>query len=429
MKWHDPKATFAEGIAQPRRPPDRPGHRAGVARRRHVPGVERALRARPLARRHARRGPRPRLVRHPPPHPRRGAALGPHRGRPARRFPLGRLAGGAGRARAPRLPVDSVLRLRGVHRLRPRARGGVAARARGRIAGHRPGPEPVGRRRPGPFLGTKSRGAAAAPESRREPAREGRRREPGPAPVHEARQGPLDLRTATSPARSSGRSASSQLPLAFTEGFSPRPKVSFGLALSTGHESDAEYLDLVFADDVDLDAAAGADSPRRCPTAWRSSARSPLAERAPALQEAVTVRRVAGRRRARRRSPSRSVASSRAQVDAALGSARAPDDAAAQGPRRRRGRAARHPSHHVCDAPTTTNPVTRRDGNVHPTAQREAGRRTRCDRRRSPTLSSRRCARTNGSSATARGRSRSTPTRARVCRRHACHERRHRCQI
>ena len=35
-----------------------------------------------------------------------------------------------------------------------------------------------------------------------------------------------------------------QLPLAFTEGFSPRPKVSFGLALSVGHESDAEYLDV-----------------------------------------------------------------------------------------------------------------------------------------------------------------------------------------
>ena len=44
-----------------------------------------------------------------------------------------------------------------------------------------------------------------------------------------------------------------QLPLAFTEGFSPRPKVSFGLALSTGHESDAEYIDLVFAEEVELE--------------------------------------------------------------------------------------------------------------------------------------------------------------------------------
>lgn len=34
------------------------------------------------------------------------------------------------------------------------------------------------------------------------------------------------------------------LPLAYSVGFSPRPKVSFGLALSTGHESVAEFLDL-----------------------------------------------------------------------------------------------------------------------------------------------------------------------------------------
>jgi len=38
-----------------------------------------------------------------------------------------------------------------------------------------------------------------------------------------------------------------ELPLAYTAGFSPRPKVSFGLALPTGYESVAEYLD------VDLD--------------------------------------------------------------------------------------------------------------------------------------------------------------------------------
>ncbi len=34
------------------------------------------------------------------------------------------------------------------------------------------------------------------------------------------------------------------LPIAYTEGFSPRPKVHFGLALSNGHESDAEYIDI-----------------------------------------------------------------------------------------------------------------------------------------------------------------------------------------
>ena len=39
-----------------------------------------------------------------------------------------------------------------------------------------------------------------------------------------------------------------QLPVAYSAGFSPRPKVSFGLALPTGHESVAEYLDVELAD-------------------------------------------------------------------------------------------------------------------------------------------------------------------------------------
>ena len=40
------------------------------------------------------------------------------------------------------------------------------------------------------------------------------------------------------------------LPIAYSQGFSPHPKVHFGLALSTGHESLAEYMDM------DLDDAA-----------------------------------------------------------------------------------------------------------------------------------------------------------------------------
>jgi radical SAM-linked protein len=43
-----------------------------------------------------------------------------------------------------------------------------------------------------------------------------------------------------------------QLPVAYSAGFTPRPKVSFGLALPTGHESVAEYLDVEFLDVEDL---------------------------------------------------------------------------------------------------------------------------------------------------------------------------------
>jgi radical SAM-linked protein len=40
-----------------------------------------------------------------------------------------------------------------------------------------------------------------------------------------------------------------ELPLAYTEGFSPRPQLSFGLALPTTCESLAEYLDVVLDDE------------------------------------------------------------------------------------------------------------------------------------------------------------------------------------
>lgn len=37
------------------------------------------------------------------------------------------------------------------------------------------------------------------------------------------------------------------LPVAYTEGFTPRPKLSFGMALPTGAESTAEYIDIELA--------------------------------------------------------------------------------------------------------------------------------------------------------------------------------------
>src|SRR3954466_12463420 len=44
------------------------------------------------------------------------------------------------------------------------------------------------------------------------------------------------------------------VPVAYTEGFSPHPKLSFGLALSTGHESFGEYLDIDLAEPVDVES-------------------------------------------------------------------------------------------------------------------------------------------------------------------------------
>ena len=46
IRWHDPEASVGRGDRQPGRPPDGRGDRAGLAGRRHVPGVVRALRPR-----------------------------------------------------------------------------------------------------------------------------------------------------------------------------------------------------------------------------------------------------------------------------------------------------------------------------------------------------------------------------------------------
>jgi radical SAM-linked protein len=77
-----------------------------------------------------------------------------------------------------------------------------------------------------------------------------------------------------------------QLPLAFTQGFSPRPKVSFGLALGVGHESVAEYLDLELREPVDVEALPDAVS-AALPDGIDVTGAAALVERAPSLQEAV----------------------------------------------------------------------------------------------------------------------------------------------
>ncbi len=67
--------------------------------------------------------------------------------------------------------------------------------------------------------------------------------------------------------------------VAYSQGFSPRQKLSFGLALSTGHESEAEFLDVELVDDRYCDREvweAGGDA-------------SPVAEVVEALNAALPV--------------------------------------------------------------------------------------------------------------------------------------------
>lgn len=80
------------------------------------------------------------------------------------------------------------------------------------------------------------------------------------------------------------------LPIASTEGFTPRPKVSFGLALPTGAESVAEYLDIELRPDAaDVDPE---DLPQRLspalPNGFEVLAAAVREPGTPSLQEAVT---------------------------------------------------------------------------------------------------------------------------------------------
>jgi len=82
-----------------------------------------------------------------------------------------------------------------------------------------------------------------------------------------------------------------ELPVALTEGFSPRPKVHFGLALSTAHESFGEYLDVDFrepeADVLDIDELPALISPM-LPTGITVGAAAVITTGETSLQEAVT---------------------------------------------------------------------------------------------------------------------------------------------
>lgn len=79
------------------------------------------------------------------------------------------------------------------------------------------------------------------------------------------------------------------LPLAYTAGFNPRPKVSFGLALPTGAESVAEYLDVDLAEGAEIDVLSlPADLSPALPVGVDVTAAGPVAAGTGSLQKEVT---------------------------------------------------------------------------------------------------------------------------------------------
>ena len=112
------QAGHHRGAAVARRPAGRRRDPAGLGARRPVRRLERALLLRPLGGRRRRRAGaargRPRLVHHPRARRGRGAALGPPRLRARQGVAVGGLAGVARRGRGRGLPLDPLLRLRGL---------------------------------------------------------------------------------------------------------------------------------------------------------------------------------------------------------------------------------------------------------------------------------------------------------------------------
>lgn len=81
------------------------------------------------------------------------------------------------------------------------------------------------------------------------------------------------------------------VPMVYSEGFSPRPRVSFGLALPTGYESNAEYIDIRIDDERAPDGLANHIPEvltKALPIGLAVTGSTILGKQTPSLQEAVT---------------------------------------------------------------------------------------------------------------------------------------------
>jgi radical SAM-linked protein len=79
------------------------------------------------------------------------------------------------------------------------------------------------------------------------------------------------------------------VPMAYSEGFSPRPRISFGLALPTGYASEGEYLDVTVATAIADPMALVAPLSAALPDGIDVQVVAPLPPGATSLQQVVTA--------------------------------------------------------------------------------------------------------------------------------------------
>jgi len=77
-----------------------------------------------------------------------------------------------------------------------------------------------------------------------------------------------------------------EIPIAFSEGFNPHPKMNFASALGVGVTSDSEYLDIELKYTVDIKALTGSLA-RSLPQGIRVRAVRAVPDKAPALMSVV----------------------------------------------------------------------------------------------------------------------------------------------
>ena len=202
----------------------------------------------------------------PPPHRGRGPAVGPPLGRPPQGLPLAGLARRPRRGRPRGLPLDALLRLRRLHRLRHRARRRLGRAARRRQPGHRPGPRSAAARCPVTLLPAQAGGGRAHEAAR---------------PVRQARQGPLPVPPRRRPGLGAGAAPGRAARVAYSEGFSPRPKLQLRAGpLHRLREPRRVPRHRPRPSDRRRPTSCPALArPRRCPPAWRRRRPSAIAAR------------------------------------------------------------------------------------------------------------------------------------------------------
>ena len=296
LKWHDPKATLAEGLASRGDRRLGAGHRGGVASGRHVPGVVGVLRPRPVGRGDGRARPRHRVVRATATAPRTRCS----RGTTSRPASTRTSSGRTGATRSPRSACPTAAGP-------PATTAAPAPATRSSTSSPRPPRPPAAARAPARTSGS---GAGPSPVHRcwrRKPEVVVRHEDP-PA-LHRARPGPVRVAPRHRPRVGARHPQGRSCPSPTARGSRPDRGCTSGSRCRWATSRRPSTSTSTCTSDVDVGRRCRPCSRRACPTASMSPPRSRWSPTTtPSLQSIVDVCHVASSRSTG--DPRRSVAAS-----------------------------------------------------------------------------------------------------------------------